>query len=81
MTLLSADRLLSSIVRHLRADNAAALASYRYEDCKAAMGAIELVKSAHLGVRADILNTSAFCLTAADVPACYPGFENNAPLV
>lgn len=81
MTLLNADRLLSSIVRHLRADNAAALASYRYEDCNAAMGAIELVKSAHLHVRADILNVPVLSIKAADVPSCYPGFERNAPLV
>jgi len=71
---LRGDRILSSIVNHLREEAGRHAVVYNYAESNVCMKAIDVVYSIHMQVRADVLNIARENMTAADVPSCYPGF-------
>jgi hypothetical protein len=73
---LRGDRILFSVVMHLRAECDKLRAAYKYDDASVIWKAIhEELYTTLMQVRSEVLNVPRSSMTAADVPSCFPGFH------
>lgn len=73
---LRGDRILFSVVMHLRAECDKLRAAYKYDESNIIWKAIhEELWTTMMQVRSDVLTIPRDRMTAADVPSCFPGFK------